>query len=880
MNLGDKNQNNIPSNTVPSNNIQPKSPASPSANNSGTVIFNTVNSNKGYIPSGNTPIRQNVAPNQNAQFIPRQPAPDVNKQSNPAYIQNIPVASRQNSVPQRQISNNHGATRVMPAVPGTNANISNIANTPNTANPQNMGRPPVRTTVVPAKNGTPVGNFGATRVMPKVPSANGVQSGNTNATRIMPRVSAATNSSVQKTSTTPGYIPVNAVPNGNPGINTNNGVYNGNKYGQNSNGNMRYNPPVQHVRSGSNNSPAGNMTKKRTPKKRFGCFIGASKFILYIAFVIVASIFISKYIIGAGNDIFAFVKDSYNYTDTVYSTKGEATNSLRITETYLKGDKFEFEYTFATPLSEDEKNALDASVVVVDASNNSILHNFGKFTQDVLDGKSISLDMSNADMLNGEYILRFTVGTGNSVFYITEFTFSRKPVNITVDEDASTSDIAKLLKKNGLIDYPSAFNLYARLKKGENKSLGTTYVAGDHMLYHGMDYDELLYALSPKINVRSIVKLTFPEGSTVDDIINILIKGGVKNSREDYIRVMENYGEFDYRFIDLLEKQGLDKGRVYSLEGYLFPDTYEFYTDSSPEAVIDKFLANFDVKFDDSFYDEAEKLGLTVDEVVRIASLVESEAGNPDDKANISSVFHNRLKNPAVYPKLESDATSDYSSYNLKAALKLTEFKCSKCGKKESKQHSKCSECGNNNSYKEYKCASFTVKLAGYDLIDSDYYINFSVSTDTTRASSDIYFTKKTDADKAVYTVTNKNVTLKPELGDVGMVITEATIDKNGVLTCEVMLDHGFDPEDFVKFPMRLNLFRTEYDTYNTNGLMPGAVSNPGYESIIAALYPNTTNYYFFVADSDGNSHFASTLDQHNQNIADLVRNGKAVSAN
>ena len=92
------------------------------------------------------------------------------------------------------------------------------------------------------------------------------------------------------------------------------------------------------------------------------------------------------------------------------------------------------------------------------------------------------------------------------------------------------------------------------------------------------------------------------------------------------------------------------------------------------------------------------------------------------------------------------------------------------------------------------------------------------------------------------------------------------------------MLDHDFDSDEFIKFPMRLNLFRSDYDTYSVNGLMPGAVSNPGYESIIAALYPNSTNYYFFVADSSGNSHFASTLDQHNKNISDLVRDGKAVS--
>ncbi len=616
--------------------------------------------------------------------------------------------------------------------------------------------------------------------------------------------------------------------------------------------------------------------KKKRRKNKGNPLAGVIKFVLYVSFVIVTSIFLAKYFIGVGNDIFAFIKDTYNFTDTVYSVKGEATNSFKITDTKLSGDKFEFSYAFKNPLTEEEKNTLDATVIVISAKDNSVIHNYGKFYENVSEGKPISVDLSNAKMTDGEYLLRLTVNTGNSVSYITEFTFSKKFVDITIKDEASTGEVARLLEENGVIDHPTAFKLYANLKKdGKAK-----YIAGSHQLYLGMDYDEIISAISPKAYTRSIVKLTFPEGATVDDIINRLINGGVQNSKQDYIEALKKYDVYDYRFVDLLKEQGLRDGRVYSLEGYLFPDTYEFYTDSSPEAVIDKFLANFDAKFDESFYDEAERLGLTVDEIITIASLVETEAGNSDDKGNIASVFHNRLNNAALFRYLESDATTDYASYNLKSNLKLTEYKCRKCGEKATKFATKCSNCGNSNSYDDYKCASFSVDLSAYNLIDADYYINFNMRTDTTRSVVLVHINKKTVGEKEVYSITSQTTSDTPANGDLKITIANVNIDADNILTCEFKLEHSFDSETFIKFPMKLNLFRTAYNTYLTEGIMPSAVANPGYESIIAALYPNSTNYYFFVADSSGDSHFSTTNDEHNAKIAQLEKVGKAVSAN
>ncbi len=890
------------------NNVGINNPAANTVNNSAPTAMNTNNGihngNKVYpnvqniqrAPAQNHPIRSNntIPVNNAGQRIP--PVYSTGTATPVPNSGNMSVNPGNNAGDMAQ---NPNATRVIPRVPGNGT--GNVVPNPNAARvmPRVQG------------NGTPgniTPNPNATRVMPRV-QGNGTPGNitpNPNATRVMPRVQGnGTGNVVPNPNATRN---VHGVPNGGA-VNTANGSTrimpkaDTMPYGTPASGNAgsafdasnihtaNGNPVYNNKTAGNTANVSGRNTVKASPsdkspkrrkkaKRKGGVILGITKFVLYIAFVVVASVLLSKYLIGAGNDIFAFVKDTYNYTDTVYSTKGDATNSFRITETNLSGDKFEFGYSFGTPLTDAEKDNLDASILVVDAQNNYVVYNYGKYTDEVLKGNKIKLDLANANIEDSEYILRFTVGTGNNVYYITEFTLSKKAVDITLGENASTSDVAKILKENGIITHPTAFKLYAKLKKGDNKSLGSTYVAGSHRIYAGMDYDELLYALSPRNNVRSIVKLTFPEGSTVDEIIDILIKGGVKNSKADYIKAMENYEIYDYRFIELLAEDGLEEGRVYSLEGYMFPDTYEFYTDSSPEAVIDKFLSNFDAKFDASFYEEATKLGLTVDEVIRIASLVEAEAGNPDDKGNISSVFHNRLGNPSVFPKLESDATTDYASYNIKSSLKITEYKCSKCGKKDSTSESKCSECGNSNTYTEYKCASLNINLSNYNLSDGDYYINFTISSDTTRSKVLIYLNKQSVDGKAVFKITSNVSTNNPENGgDMSISIQKAQVDANGVLSCEFMLNHCFDSETFSKFPVRLNLFRTEYDTYNTNGLTPGPISNPGYESIIAALYPNSTNYYFFVAGSDGDSRFASTIDEHNKNISDLQRSGKAVTS-
>jgi UPF0755 protein len=170
-----------------------------------------------------------------------------------------------------------------------------------------------------------------------------------------------------------------------------------------------------------------------------------------------------------------------------------------------------------------------------------------------------------------------------------------------------------------------------------------------------MSYDELRMALSPKKGMRAQTKITIPEGLTTDEIIEIFISSGI-GTKEGFLDVIENGGDFGYDFIAEIPE---DRERTYRLDGYLFPDTYFFYTDSTETEVISKLLAAFNRKFDEDLRVAAKEKGYTVDEILRIASVVEREAYYRSDMPAIASVFLNRLKSKS-FSRMESDATVKY----------------------------------------------------------------------------------------------------------------------------------------------------------------------------------------------------------------------------
>lgn len=248
------------------------------------------------------------------------------------------------------------------------------------------------------------------------------------------------------------------------------------------------------------------------------------------------------------------------------------------------------------------------------------------------------------------FISIFVIRVGNDVF---AFVKSEDTVEITIPENATTQDIATILYDNGIISYPNIFKLYASIKKESGE-----YLAGDYMVSPSMSYDDLRNEFKPKA-VEGTSWITIPEGYTTDEIIDLMLSYGI-GSRDAYIDAINNY-DFDYWFIDEMEEKGIPEGRHYRLDGYLFPDTYQFYNSSSEVTVINKLLARFDQVFAEAYRTRAAELGYSVDDILSLAALIEKEAGTADDYRKVSSVFHNRLSHPNQFPMLQSDATTAYA---------------------------------------------------------------------------------------------------------------------------------------------------------------------------------------------------------------------------
>jgi len=251
----------------------------------------------------------------------------------------------------------------------------------------------------------------------------------------------------------------------------------------------------------------------------------------------------------------------------------------------------------------------------------------------------------------------FVIRTANDIF---AFQKEEKTVSITIPEYATIEDVGDLLGEAGVIEYPWAFKLWSNLKEKSSIEKGyyPEFIAGTYEISTTLNYDYLRAAFKKK-TARSTTKITIPEGYTVDEIIDLFVNAGI-SSREEFVDAVNNY-DYDFRFVKELTANGWSSERFYRLEGYLFPDTYEFYTDSTAAQCIYKLLDNFNNKFINEYYDRCTDLGITVDQAITLASMVEKEARYADELGNVSSVFHNRLKHSSQFPYLNSDATIMYA---------------------------------------------------------------------------------------------------------------------------------------------------------------------------------------------------------------------------
>ncbi len=234
---------------------------------------------------------------------------------------------------------------------------------------------------------------------------------------------------------------------------------------------------------------------------------------------------------------------------------------------------------------------------------------------------------------------------------------SKQPgqVNIEIKEGESIADITDTLKAKGVIQYPWLFKLYANVSKAEEK-----IVPGAYVLETNLDYMAIVGAMKKNSQYRAIVKVTIPEGFTLKEIFARLEENRVCTTKDLWTVAREH--EFSYSYLKELPKTDN------RLEGYLFPDTYEFYVNENPVDVISKMLAIFDRKLTADMRQQAEAMEMSIHEVVTLASMIEREAANAEEAPTISSVIHNRLRSDK-FPYLQIDATILYALPAHKTAL-------------------------------------------------------------------------------------------------------------------------------------------------------------------------------------------------------------------
>ncbi len=293
---------------------------------------------------------------------------------------------------------------------------------------------------------------------------------------------------------------------------------------------------------------------------------------------------------------------------------------------------------------------------------------------------------------------------------------SKEIIRIEIPVGSNVHSIANLLEQKGVIKSSFAFRLYSKVNDLEDK-----YKAGIYDLDNSKDIKEIASMLQYGKGFVEIVKFTIPEGFEVRMIVDKLVESGLGD--EDKFYEIINDHPFDYDFLQNISR------KEERLEGYLFPDTYEVYKNTSEQEIINKMLERFDHIFNEEYKKRVSELNMTVDEVITLASIIEREAKVDEERKIISSVFHNRLKKKML---LQSCATVQYVLKERKEVL----------------------------LYKDLEVNS-------------------------------------------------------------------------------------------------------PYNTYKNPGLTPGPIASPGLKSIEAALYPDETDYLYFVAKNDGTHVFTKTFKEH-----------------
>lgn len=227
-------------------------------------------------------------------------------------------------------------------------------------------------------------------------------------------------------------------------------------------------------------------------------------------------------------------------------------------------------------------------------------------------------------------------------------------ISFNIPEGSTNEEIADLLFENGIIKNKDLFLMAVKLMKPKN------IYPGDITLKPSMSYSDIIEEMEVQRERYETVTLTFIEGSYLVDIADQLEQANVCSADDFLFEFKKDQG---YKFESYITG---NENAFYSREGYCFPDTYEFYVGDTAFNITKILREHFDSKITDSMYTKMNSMGLTLNDTMTLASIVQLEAANVDEMPRIASVFLNRLKDPDTFPMLQTDTTYKYIDQVIK----------------------------------------------------------------------------------------------------------------------------------------------------------------------------------------------------------------------
>lgn len=226
---------------------------------------------------------------------------------------------------------------------------------------------------------------------------------------------------------------------------------------------------------------------------------------------------------------------------------------------------------------------------------------------------------------------------------------STEYVNVEIPEGSGNKYIGQILEKAGVIKSATVFNYYTKFKNYSN------FQSGYYNLQASMDLEEICKLLkqggTAEPEEPSLGKILVTEGYTIKQISEAVTKNTADDdsstpfTADDFLSVVQDesfISKMVEKYPKLLANLPSADEATYQLEGYLFPATYSYYEDTTMEDLVEQMISTMD-SYMSSYYDTISEKGMTVNEVLTLASLVEKEGSTDDDRRNIASVFYNRL---------------------------------------------------------------------------------------------------------------------------------------------------------------------------------------------------------------------------------------------